>query len=198
MTRARPDLSQLSAIARQAAQARDWATVGNCAKRILEQDKNSPEGFFLSGLALKSQGQVNQAVSQFSRALSIDAGRYDAAVELANQYANLLRHREALDLLQRYAPRLSNSPLYLDMAANTYSRLGLHAQAWPLYQQANALQPGIDSSRPTWPPARSTWVTSRKRRPCTRASCGGIPVTREIISSYPDWRKQKTLRMSNK
>ena len=144
MTRARPDLSQLSAIARQAAQARDWATVGNCAKRILEQDKNSPEGFFLSGLALKSQGQVNQAVSQFSRALSIDAGRYDAAVELANQYANLLRHREALDLLQRYAPRLSNSPLYLDMAANTYSRLGLHAQAWPLYQQANALQPGID------------------------------------------------------
>ena len=39
---------------------------------------------------------------------------------------------------------LGNSPLYLDMAANTYSRLGLHASAWLLYKKANNLQPDID------------------------------------------------------
>ena len=80
----------------------------------------------------------------FSKAISLDAGRYDAAIELANQYAILLRHGDTLSLLKRYESRLGNSPVYLDMAANIYSRLGLHASAWPLYQKANELQPGID------------------------------------------------------
>jgi len=63
---------------------------------------------------------------------------------LANQYAILLRHGDTLNLLKRYESRLGNSPVYLDMAANIYSRLGLHNSAWPLYQKANDLQPGID------------------------------------------------------
>ncbi len=83
-------------------------------------------------------------MAAFSKAISLNAGRYDAAIELAHQYALAMRHREALDLLKRYESRLLNSPLYLDMAASTYTLLGLHASAWPLYQQANELQPGLD------------------------------------------------------
>lgn len=99
---------------------------------------------FLSGLAEKSVGSTNKAIAAFSKAISLEAGRYDAAIELANQYAILLRHGDTLKLLKRYEPRLGNSPIYLDMAANIYSRLGLHASAWPLYRKANELQPGID------------------------------------------------------
>lgn len=138
------NLSQISAIARRAAQAKDWATVSVCVRKILKQDKKSPEGYFLSGLVEKEARRTEQASEAFSRAINLDAGRYDAAIELATQYAVLLRHAEAVELLQRFESRLGNSPLYLDMAANTYSRLGLHAQAWPLYQKANELQPGID------------------------------------------------------
>ena len=138
------NLSQISAIARRAVQAKDWPTVSVCVRKILKQDKKSPEGYFLSGLVEKEARRTEQASEAFSKAINLDAGRYDAAIELATQYAVLLRHAEAVELLQRFESRLDNSPLYLDMAANIYSRLGLHAQAWPLYQKANELQPGID------------------------------------------------------
>ena len=138
------NLSQLSAAARRAVQLGDWATVSACAGRIRKLDKKSPEGYFLSGLVEKARGRSSQAMAAFSKAITLDAGRYDAAVELANLYAQLLRHDETLNLLKRYESRLANSPLYLDMAANIYTRLGLHANAWPLYQRANELQPELD------------------------------------------------------
>ena len=137
-------LPQLSSVARKAVQAGDWATVRIYAKRIIKQAKKDPEGHFLSGLAEKAAGRQRQAMAAFSKAISLDAGRYDAAIELANQYVITLRNGEALKLLKRYELRLGNSPLYLDMAAFIYSRLGLHAKAWPLYQKANELQPGLD------------------------------------------------------
>jgi len=138
------NLSQVSAIARRAARTKDWATVSACAGEILKQDKKSPEGYFLSGLVEKAARQAKKATDAFSKAIALDAGRYDAAIELAGQFAILLRHAEAMELLHKYESHLGNSPLYLDMAANIYLRLGLHAQAWPLYQKANELQPGID------------------------------------------------------
>jgi tetratricopeptide (TPR) repeat protein len=138
------NLSQLSAAARRAVQVGDWATVSACARMIKKQDKKSSEGYFLSGLVEKTSGRSDQAMASFKKAISLDAGRYDAAVELANLYAQLLRHGETLNLLKRYETRLGNSPLYLDMAASIYSRLGLHASAWPLYLKANELQPNLD------------------------------------------------------
>jgi len=144
MTQDKPDISRMSVVARQAAQRRDWATVGACANEILKQDESSPEGCFLSGLVEKAAGRARNASALFARTIGLDARRYDAAIELASQYLLLLRHRDALDLLQRYETHLGNSPLYLDMAASTYSRLGLHARAWPLYQKANQLQPEIE------------------------------------------------------
>jgi tetratricopeptide (TPR) repeat protein len=111
---------------------------------IRKLDKKSPEGYFLLGLVAKANGRSSQAMAAFLKAISLDAGRYDAAVELANLYAQSLRYGETLNLLKRYETHLGNSPLYLDMAANIYSRLGLHANAWPLYQKANELQPNLD------------------------------------------------------
>ncbi len=137
------DLSRISAIARKSARAKDWATVNTCAREILGRDRKNPEGWFLSGLVEKAAGRTQAAVAAFSKALKIDPNRYDAAIELAFQHWYLLRHHKARDLLQRYESLLSNSPLYLDMAANLYSRLGLHARAWPLYKKASELQPEI-------------------------------------------------------
>lgn len=138
------ELTQLSVIARRAAQTKDWASLRACAREILRKDKTSPEGYFLSGLAEKAAGRADKATDAFSTAITLDAGRYDAAIELASQYTLLMRHADALDLLRQYQSHLDNSPLYLDMAATTYSRLGLHTQAWPLYQKANQMQPDID------------------------------------------------------
>jgi tetratricopeptide (TPR) repeat protein len=92
----------------------------------------------------KATSRPKQASRAFLKALNCDARRYDAAVELADQHLLALRHWAALELLKKYEPLLGNSPLYLDRAARIYTRMGLHARAWPLYQKASAKQPDAD------------------------------------------------------
>ena len=137
-------VTQISRVARNAVQAGDWATVGACAKEILTRNNRDPEGHFLAGLVEKASGRPGSAADAFARALARDSRRYDAGVELAGQYLLLNRNGEALKLIQRYEAHLKNSPLYLDMAAGLYSRMGQYERAWPLYQKAVALQPNVD------------------------------------------------------
>lgn len=136
-------LKQLSATARSAVQSRDWAKVRACASEILRQDRKSPEGHFLAGLVEKAARRPVAAAEAFAKALELDAGRYDAAIELASQFGVTHRYAEALDLLRRYESHLGNSPHYLNVAGLTYTSLGLHEQAWTVHQRANRLQPGV-------------------------------------------------------
>lgn len=138
------DISRLSSNARSAVAAGDWRTVSACAKGILERDRDSAEGHFLTGLAAKAAAQADRAEKSFRRTLAADHRRYDAALELADLYVRLQRNSEALRLLDEYRPHLGNSPLYLGMAADAYSRLDLHESAWPLYRKACDLQPQVD------------------------------------------------------
>jgi tetratricopeptide (TPR) repeat protein len=138
-----PAQADISAAARRAAQRHDWATVGRCAARLVANDPRDPEGHFLAGLAEKAAGRPAGAAECFARALALDDARYDAAIELASRYGVMGRHPEAFELLQRHEPSLGNSPRYLDLAGFTWSTIGLHERAWPLYRRANELQPGV-------------------------------------------------------
>lgn len=137
-------VAQLSNVARRAAQAKDWHTVAACALRVIAEAPNHPEGYFLRGLAHKASNQPLKAAADFERALKLDPERYDAAIELANQYSVARRNADAAALLERYRERLGNSPRYLDMAGTIYTEIGMPEAALPLYRQANALQPDID------------------------------------------------------
>ena len=138
------NLAQLSQQARMAVQRRDWASVAMLAHQIVQLNPNEPEGHFLNGLVAKARGATQDALAAFSKALDLDSNRYDAAIEKANQLLIALRHGEACELLEKHEGQLVNSPLYLDMAGRLYTTLGLHAKAWPLYEKANQLQPGVD------------------------------------------------------
>lgn len=131
--------------ARRAAQTRDWRTVRACAREILKVQKTSAEGHFLNGLAEKAASRPEPARRAFARAMHHDQARYDAAIELAGQLMQLHEHGEAVALLDRHTPAANASPKYLEMAATLYSNAGLPRQAWPLYQRADELQPGIPS-----------------------------------------------------
>lgn len=135
---------QISGVARNAAQSGDWPSVQACAAELLKRDDANPEGHFLAGLVYKARQEPQSAAGAFARALERDARRYDAAIELAAQYLGLHRNAEALRLILTYEPQLANSPLYLDMAAELYSRMGQYDRAWPLYRKAAALQPDVD------------------------------------------------------
>jgi tetratricopeptide (TPR) repeat protein len=135
---------RLSTTARRAASHRDWPTVRNCAEAILSADKNDPEGLFLLGLTEKAARRPRKAVSVFEQVLRLDSGRYDAAVELATQYSIARRNGDVRAILEEYQDHLGNSPRYLDMAATTYTEIGMPEKAWPLYQKAVELQPEIN------------------------------------------------------
>ena len=137
-------LAQVSTAARNAAYRKDWATVDACAKEILKHDSLSPEGYFLTGLVEKASRRPVEAAEAFARALELDAKRYDAAIELANQHCAARRFSDAAVLVAKYEDKLGNSPLYLNMAGTVYSGIGMPERAWPLYQKANELQPGVD------------------------------------------------------
>jgi tetratricopeptide (TPR) repeat protein len=136
--------SILSVLARKAAQKQDWATVSNCAKEILKQNNRSPEGYFLTGLVEKGSSRPAKAARAFEKALELDENRYDAAIELAHQYFIGRRNADAANLLGNFEDMLDNSPRYLDMAGTTYTDIGMADKAWPLFQKANELQPGMD------------------------------------------------------
>jgi tetratricopeptide (TPR) repeat protein len=136
--------SQISVAARTAMRYQDWVTVEACAKEILRQDKTSAEGYFLTGIVERVSRRPVMAIQAFEKALALDADRYDAAIELANQYSVARRNGEAATLIAKYEKKLGNSPMYLDLAGTVYTEIGLSQKAWPLYKKANALQPGID------------------------------------------------------
>jgi tetratricopeptide (TPR) repeat protein len=140
-------IEEIAGYARRAVQAQDWQTVARSADEILRHDENSAEGHFLWGLVERIQRRPQKAIQAFERVLEIDPERYDAAVELANQYSIARRNADAADLLARFEGKLSNSPMYLDLAGTIYTEIGMPQKAWPLYEKAVELQPGVDLFR---------------------------------------------------
>jgi|TARA_B110000503_G_scaffold142566_1_gene239775 tetratricopeptide (TPR) repeat protein len=138
------DIDSISRAARHAVHHQDWARVAQLAAEILRLTPNNPEGHFLFGLVCKASRQTNKAIESLERALALDEHRYDAAVELANQFCIARRNGEAAALLEVYTDKLNNSPRYLDMAGSIYNDIGLVHKSWPLYKKANELQPDID------------------------------------------------------
>lgn len=134
---------RLSALARRAIRARDWAQAAACAAELLRRNDADAEGHFLAGLVEKAATRPIKAAERFARALELQPGRYDAAVELANQHAIGRRNAAAAELLAACEPALSNSPRYLDMAGTVYVDIGMPERAWPLYARACELQPEI-------------------------------------------------------
>lgn len=137
------EFERISAAGRRAVQLGQWDVLERCAGELLRRDGAHPEGHFLSGLLEKAAQHPVRAAEAFAKALELDARRYDAAIELADQHAVGRRNAAAVTLLSQYEPMLQNSPRYLDMAGTTYTHVGLPDRAWPLYRKANELQPGI-------------------------------------------------------
>ena len=142
--RARDGLQMIAAAGRKAVAERDWRRVNACGLEIMRQAPKDPEGPFLLGLASKNAGHYHQAAENFREVISLVSSRYDAAIELAFQYVLQNRIGDAKALLDQYRDNLDNSPIYLNLAGESYSRLNLHADAMPLFERACQLQPEVE------------------------------------------------------
>jgi tetratricopeptide (TPR) repeat protein len=137
-------LLQVSAAGRTAVRRRDWATVGACALEIRRHDDDSPEGYFLAGLVEKAFERYDRAAEFLSKTVDLDPNRYDAAIELAHLYSTKRRNGDAAALVQEFEDKLTNSPLYLNVAGSVYLQVGMPERAWRLFMKANELQPDVD------------------------------------------------------
>lgn len=133
-------IAQLSKIARQAIARRDGRTLQEAFQKILHLDSSNSEGYFLKGTFFKVQGKLTESKGAFEQALDIDLGRYDAAVELAELLLASQENARIVKLLKRSEGAMQNSPYYLNLSGEIYSRIGLHDAAWPLFNAANNIQ----------------------------------------------------------
>lgn len=138
------NIEQMSHLARTAIQNQDWKSVVGFVNSMLQADSHCAEAYFLMGLVEKVSNRPVKAAEAFEKTLRLDAKRYDAGIELANQYSIARRNGEVANLLRKYAVMLNNSPKYLDLAGTVYSDIGMPEKAWPLYLKANKLQPEIE------------------------------------------------------
>ncbi len=131
--------------ARSAAEQKNWPQVKVLARDILSRRRDSAEGYFLLGLAESAADRHEQAMRAFTRAISLDDSRYDAAAELASLHMRKNQCGIAVKLIEQYETLMADSPRYLDIAATIYTDAGLPERGWPLYQRANELQPDVSS-----------------------------------------------------
>jgi len=102
-------IAQLSQNARQAIAQRNGRVLHESFTKILQIDPLSAEGNFLQGVFFKVQQKQNEAKAAFKKALKVDAGRYDAAVELADILSFSQDNAEAVRLLKISEKAMSGS-----------------------------------------------------------------------------------------
>ena len=138
-------LLEYSQYARVLLGQKNWSGAANIGAKLRDAFSSSPEGFFIGGIVAKRTGQLDVALNHFEKAITLDAARYDAAIELAELYFSANRFGDCLNLLDTYEDKLGNSSLYLLTAAKVFSWLGLHERAWKLLIQADKVQPESDA-----------------------------------------------------
>jgi len=137
------DFDQLSKMGRTAWRYGQWQTLDAITIQMRSLKKESAEIEFLSGLAKKHLTNQIEAIPYFEKGLQIESARYDCAIELAAAYHGAREPEKAYRLIQAHQEQLTNSPIYLNMAATTLVDLGFADSAYPLYQRAVELQPDV-------------------------------------------------------
>lgn len=144
---ARQALGQLSSAARQAMAQRQWPTAAQYVAQMRKLAPDYADGWFLLGRLELQAHRTLSARTSFEKCLALDSARADAAIELAALLVQLGEPVEAVSKLREHVAKLGQNPRYLFLAGQTFTRLALHAEAWPLFQQALQLQPDADSVR---------------------------------------------------
>ncbi|WP_334048122.1 tetratricopeptide repeat-containing sulfotransferase family protein [Alteromonas gracilis] len=138
------EIERLSQLARIAIEKQDWQKVAASAHAILTLDAKSAEGHFFAGVVERVSQRTAYAVRHFNAVLEADTSRYDAAIELANQYSIQRLNGKALSVINEYKDRLSTSSYYLNLAGAVLNDIGLPKEAYPMFKRAVELQPTVD------------------------------------------------------
>lgn len=140
-------IEELRATAGRLLANNDLRGASGLADRMRRSFPTLPDGWYLQGVIEKRAGRAEDSAAAFEKALSRDDSRFDIGIELAYQHLVLNRYREARALIDRYGKSIGAHPVYLDMAGQICSTMGLHRDAWPFFEQALAAAPDAEAIR---------------------------------------------------
>lgn len=103
---------------------------------VLRNDPENAQAFYLLGVLTADHANHRKAVELFERALSLSPGNPRYLAERARSRVALFDRDGAVEDAQAAATAPHLSPRTLDTIGVVYSRLGLHADAAPLFQRA--------------------------------------------------------------
>lgn len=125
--------------AQQALKQRQYQLAHQCSLKILQQDKNFADAYFLLAMIASDHRNMTQAIDLINRALALAPDNAEYLAQLARHYAQENQHVNAVKYAELAAAQQPTSPLTLDTIGVAYSRVGLHRQAVRFFKQAVAL-----------------------------------------------------------
>ncbi len=120
-----------------------FAEVEQLGQKVLQRHPKSPQVWYLLGMAVLSQGRLEDALPPFRRALEFDPRMAPALFNLGFALERLGRLDDAIDAYRRtlaVAPKLADA---YNNLGNVLQKLKRHDEALAAYDQAIALMPQI-------------------------------------------------------
>ena len=136
-------LNKLESLVKIELENKQWEKAVQIAIQIIELDSKNENSHYITGYCYKAMRRMDDAILGFKNVLRINENRYDAALELAGLYSTTRKNALAFELLNQYQAMIGNSPRHLDLAGTLFTEIGMPERAWPLFERANELQPGI-------------------------------------------------------
>jgi len=108
---------------------------------ILQQDKYYSDAYFLMAMIASAHDNLNKAIQLIEQSVKLSPSNTEYLAQLAKHYALAGDHvyaKKYADLAIKYIIKSTNA-LTLDTLGVAYSKIGLHKQAIPLFEQAVSL-----------------------------------------------------------
>ena len=88
-------------------------------------------------------GNYSGAITLFRKALQVDPQNHDCMVHLANTYADLNQHENAVRYYQKAVSLCKSIPEYFHFMGGSYSELGMEKEAQECYRHVVTVRPGF-------------------------------------------------------
>lgn len=103
---------------------------------IFQEDQSFADGYFLMGMIASAHNNVNKAIKLIEQATKLESSNSEYYAQLAKHYALIEEHVKAQEAIVEAISIGSESALTFDTLGVSYSKIGLHQAAIPLYKEA--------------------------------------------------------------
>lgn len=127
-------------------QANDFAAAAALLQRATAQLKDQPACFNTLGAALHRLNRLEEATTQYTKALRLKEDYLDVLENRARAFQSLGRHQEAYEDYDRATQLNSGNPKLWTERGNTLGRLSRHDEAIASFDRALKLQPSLGAA----------------------------------------------------